>query len=67
VTALVTLPCDRLRGGQPCRGAFHTRARQDLAGRREAAAYGWTATLVDLPDGAHAYVDTCPSPGHDEP
>jgi len=65
VTALVTLTCDRLRSGQPCRGAFHTRSRTSVHGRDEAAAYGWTSTLVDLPDGGHAYIDTCPSPGHD--
>lgn len=66
MTALITLSCDRMRHGQPCRGAYPTRQRSDLAARHEGAANGWTSTLVDLPDGAHAYLDTCPSPGHDE-
>lgn len=65
MTALVTLSCDRLRDGQPCRGALPTRARHDLTARREAAEHGWTSTLVELPDGGHAYIDTCPSGGHD--
>lgn len=66
MTAIVTLTCDRMRDGQPCRGAYPTRARVAGAARREGAAIGWTTALVDLPDGAHAYVDTCPSGGHDE-
>ncbi len=66
MTATITLACDQLRNGQPCRGALPTRHRSPLAARREGAGKGWSTALVDLPDGAHAYVDTCPSRGHDE-
>lgn len=61
MTPVITYRCDGHRHGQPCRGALPTHTDQRGPADDEATRHGWRELRAN-----GAWLDLCPSPGHDE-